>query len=212
MKVLKKEKQQIYSKWFTLVELIVAVIISSIVLTILMSFITTSMNEISYSNRQTEVLENINNFSTTMNNYKWSFEDIMIVIDNTGTWSDTILMTNEAKNEWILVGIVWKESLSLENSEILFNTIYEKHLAIRELNTLDISNIIASPESVFWLNFNKDKLFADLVMKDFQVVLYNTWAIIDTDLEVLINYKEGVDWESWQNITNDWVYSINMIF
>lgn len=212
MKVLKKEKQKTYDKWFTLVELIVAVIISSIVLTILMSFITTSMNEISYSNRQTEVLENINNFSTTMNNYKWSFEDVIVVIDNTASWSDTIMMTNEANNEWILVWIVWKDSLTLEDSEIDFNTIYEKHLAIRELNALDISNIIATPGMVLGLSFNKDKLFDDLVMKDFQVELYNTWAVINIDLEVLINYKEGVDGENWDNITNDWVYSINMIF
>jgi hypothetical protein len=65
---------------------------------------------------------------------------------------------------------------------------------------------------VLGLSFNKDKLFDDLVMKDFQVELYNTWAVINIDLEVLINYKEGVDGENWDNITNDWVYSINMIF
>jgi hypothetical protein len=64
--------------------------------------------------------------------------------------------------------------LTLEDSEIDFNTIYEKHLAIRELNALDISNIIATPGMVLGLSFNKDKLFDDLVMKDFQVELYNT--------------------------------------
>jgi type II secretory pathway component PulJ len=51
-------------------ELIVAVLIGALVLSILMSFITTSMNEITYSNKQTEVIEKINAFSTSINNYK----------------------------------------------------------------------------------------------------------------------------------------------
>lgn len=213
MKILKKKNSIYhYAAGFTLVELIVAVVISSIVLTILMSFITTSMNEITYSNKQTEVLDSINTFSTAMNNYKWSFEVTTMIIDKTGSWSDVIMLSNEEENEWILIGIVWKDTLALEATELNFNTIYEKHLAVRELTQADIVTLKATPESAYDLNFNEDKLFYELVMKDFQIGLYNNWAIIDADLDILINYKQGVDWENWENITNDWVYSINMNF
>ena len=170
------------------------------------------MNEITYSNKQTEVLDSINTFSTTINNYKWSFEEASIIIDKTWTWSDIIMLNNESQNEWILIGIVGKNTLKLEDTEWNFNTIYEKHLAIRELNEGDIVNLRATPENAYDLNFNEDKLFYELVMKDFQVGLYNSWAIIDANLDILINYKQGVDGENWDNITNDWIYSINMNF
>jgi len=55
---------------FTLSELIIAVLIGSLVLAILMNFIASSMNEITYSNNQTNTIEKINNFSTSINNYK----------------------------------------------------------------------------------------------------------------------------------------------
>jgi hypothetical protein len=65
---------------------------------------------------------------------------------------------------------------------------------------------------VYNLNFNKDKLFWELVMKDFQANSYNSWALIDTNLEILINYKDSVDGQKWDDISNDWIYGINLNF
>lgn len=197
---------------FTLAELIVAVLIWTLVLSILMSFITTSMNEISYSNRQTKVIEKINSFSTSVNNYKWTFAVSTVLVNNTGTWSDVLMLVNPEETEWIILGVVSGDSLELENLESDYELISKKYMGIRQLTTADIVTLKADPNTAFSLNFNEDKLFKDLIMKDFQAESYNWWAIIDTDLRILINYKESVDWEKWESITNDWIYKINMNF
>ena len=193
-------------------ELIVAVLIGALVLSILMSFITTSMNEITYSNKQTEVIEKINAFSTSINNYKWTFWSVAKLIDNSSTWSDVLIMTDPDDMEGIILWVVNESTLMLEQGQEQYETIYEKYLGIRPLTAADITSLNADPSSVYNLNFNKDKLFWELVMKDFQANSYNSWALIDTNLEILINYKDSVDGQKWDDISNDWIYGINLNF
>lgn len=222
MKFLKKEKTSshylkthISDAWyaaFTLAELIIAVLIGALVLSILMSFITTSMNEITYSNKQTEIIGQINNLSTTVNNYKWTFEDAQVLIDRTWTGSDVIMMTNPEQNEWIIIWVVDNTTLTLVESAGAYDTISEKYIWIRQLTQADIVSLNTSPNTVFDLNFNQDKLIHDLIMKDLQVTAYNSWSVLDTDLFILINYKDSIDWENWENVTNDWIYKVNMNF
>ena len=138
-----------------------------------MGFITTSMNEITYSNKQTEIIEKINSLSTTMNNYKGTFADATILINSTGTGSDIIMMTNPEESEGIIIGVVSEESMLLEQQESDYDTIYEKFIGTRQLTASDIIALNADPSSVFSLNFNKDKLLRGLVMKDFQATAYN---------------------------------------
>jgi len=177
-----------------------------------MNFIASSMNEITYSNNQTNTIEKINNLSTSINNYKWTFEIGTVLIDNTGTWSDVVMLTTPEESEWIMFWTVNPQSLTLEWSEQDFNRIYKKFLWVRQLTTLDISNLKWDPLTAYDLNFNEDKLFRDLIMKDFQVDAYNSWAVLNSSLSILINYKEWIDGEQWDQITNDWIYKINMSF
>ncbi len=197
---------------FTLTELIVAVLIGSLVLSILMSFISTSMNEITYSNKQTNIIEKVNTFSTSLNNYKWAFVNSEILIDKTWTWSDVVMMVNPEESEWILLGVVRDNTLSLEETSADYEKIYEKYLWIRQLTASDIVTLRWNPMTAYDLNFNKDKLFQDVFMKNFQAQLYNSWAILDTDLDILINYKDWINGQKWDEITNDWIYSVNIIF
>jgi len=197
---------------FTLSELIIAVLIGSLVLAILMNFIASSMNEITYSNNQTNTIEKINNFSTSINNYKWTFEIGTVLIDNTGTWSDVVMLTTPEETEWIIFWIVNPQSMTLESSEQQFNTIYEKFLWVRQLTAADIATLKWDTSVAYDLNFNKDKLFRDLIMKDLQVDTYNSWAILNSSLSILINHREWLNGEEWDKITNDWIYKINMSF
>ena len=209
MKFLKKGNNL---KAFTLAELIIAVLIGSLVLAVLMNFIATSMNEISYSNNQTNTIEKINDFSTSINNYKWTFETGQVLVDNIWTGSDIVMLTTPEETEWVILWVVDPNTMKLESSESNFSTIYEKYLWIRQVTEADIISLKSDSSVVYSLNFNEDKLYRDLIMKDFQVEVYNSWAILNASLDILINYKDGINGEQWSNITNDWIYKINMSF
>ncbi len=197
---------------FTLAELIIAVLIGTLVLAILMNFIATSMNEITYSNNQTNAIEKINNFSTSINNYKWTFETGRLLIDKAGTWSDVVILTTPEETEWILLWIVDSTNMKLESSEANYGTIYQKYLWVRQLTAADITNLNTDASGVYDLNFNEDKLYRDLIMKDLQVEVYNSGSVLNSSLSILINYKEWIKGEKWDNITNDWIYKINLTF
>lgn len=197
---------------FTLAELIIAVLIGTLVLAILMNFIATSMNEITYSNNQTNAIEKINNFSTSINNYKWTFETGRLLIDKAGTWSDVVILTTPEETEWILLWIVDPTNMKLESSEANYGTIYQKYLWVRQLTAADITNLNTDASGVYDLNFNEDKLYRDLIMKDLQVEVYNSGSVLNSSLSILINYKEWIKGEKLDNITNDWIYKINLTF
>lgn len=209
VKFLKKGNQQ---RAFTLVELIVAIIIWSLILSVLMSFIASTMNEITYSNKQTQVLEKINIFSTAINDYKWAFGEIDVLINNTGVGSDVLIMSNPEKTKWIILWVVSPENMLLEQTLGDYEKIYEKFIGVRQLTESDISNLDLDPSGVYDLQFNKDKLFRDLVIKDLQAQSYNSGAVIDINLDILINFKEWINGQNWESVTNDWIYTINMNF
>ena len=208
MKILDKK----ILKAYTLAELIVAVLISAIVLTVLMSFITTSMNEITFSNKQTNTISRVNDLTIQINNYRGAYSSWSILVDNSGTGSDVFLMKNSENTGWMILWVVSWDSLQLENSIQDYNTVYQKYLALRELSEPELIAVESTPSLIFDYTFNRDKIFDDIIVKDAQFELYNTWAVIDMWLDILLNYKEDIDWETWENVTNEWMYQLNLNF
>lgn len=199
-------------KAFTLAELIVAVVISAIVLTILVNFITTSMNEVTFSNRQTDVLANVNNLSIDLNNYRSAYGSWSVIYDKSWTGSDILLLRNSENDAWLIAWIVSSDSYTLENTQSAFETISQKHFAVRELSDIELVSVTANPSEVFTYTFNRDKVYEDIVLKDMQVEMYNSGAVIDVDFDILLNYKQWIDGERWDNVNNDWMYRMNLNF
>lgn len=177
-----------------------------------MSFITTSMNEITFSNKQTNTISRVNDLTIQINNYRGAYSSWSILVDNSGTGSDVFLMKNSENTGWMILWVVSWDSLQLENSIQDYNTVYQKYLALRELSEPELIAVESTPSLIFDYTFNRDKIFDDIIVKDAQFELYNTWAVIDMWLDILLNYKEDIDWETWENVTNEWMYQLNLNF
>jgi len=87
----------------TLVELVIAITISVIVMFFIGSFIANSLVEIADSNAEWRFQEDFVNFNGVLNNYKNIFLTGAIIVDNTWTWSDILVLTSLDKNAGIVL-------------------------------------------------------------------------------------------------------------
>ena len=62
------------------------------------------------------------------------------------------------------------------------------------------------------MEFFDDKLFDSLKVKDFQVDYYNSWTILNIDLELIQIYDSNLSWEKFESIYGQKYFNINLNF
>jgi prepilin-type N-terminal cleavage/methylation domain-containing protein len=86
----------------TLVELVIAITISVIIMFFIGNFIANSLAEIAESNVESRFQADFVDFNATMNNYRNVFLTGSILVDNTGTGSDILMLTSIDKSAGII--------------------------------------------------------------------------------------------------------------
>jgi len=197
------------SKWFTFVELMVALVLSSIIFLFLMNFISKTFTEISYSKNKTNIITQIYEFRDEIWDLREKYNSGFILINNESwTWSDVFLLRNNNVNKWwYIIAQVNSELLvidSLDNVDIIWN----KVLGLRKISKEEIDNLLVVPNWVYYYNFNKDEIYENIKLKDLQIDLFNTWSLIEMTLDINPVYKIKLDWEKYSEI---WTKSIEKI-
>lgn len=187
--------------WFTLVELIVSISISSIILMSIFYFISWNIEEIFLSKNKTEFYNDLNVFKNDINNisntyYSWSiFENI------SWTWSDILLLKSNESNHWFLIWVVDKNTMKLESWSLNYLTYTDKVLWYAKISSYDIDNINLNDLYVYDIYFHRDHLYENLKIRDFQVNLYNSWALIDIYISTIKNYNEEFENEKFSDLS-----------
>lgn len=198
-------------KWFTVIELVVAITISATILIFVMSFIASTFSEISYSNKKTQLLVNLYDFENKIKNIREKYLSWTILIDNNSwTWSDIILIRTQAwetNESWYLIAQIEKDTLKIDpNSNI--DNINEKYLALRKVNSLELNELIWNPSKVYDYNFNLDEIFEKVLLKDLQAVEYNSWTILEIEMDINLNYNPKLKWSSFKGLWSIYVEKI----
>ena len=191
-------------KAMTLVELIVAITISSIILLFLMNFISKVFGEISYSNKKTDAIKKIYSIENQFQNIEEVYSSWDILIDNnTASGADVLIFRNNANNWWYIVGIVDKNTFKLDWVNNV-STIWEKLLAFRKISSQELSELNSTPNKVYNYKFNLDELIPDLFFKNLQVEKYNTGTILELQFEINLDFKKDFInkkyWNYWLKI------------
>lgn len=180
------------NKWLTLVELVVAITISAIILLFLMNFIAWVFNEITYSKNKTKIITQIYEASDTIKELKQKYNSWSILIDNASwTWSDILLFRTwswETEKKWFIVAMVSNDNLKIDWSWNV-DIVWDKVLAYKKLSKKELDDLEVDSNKVYDFKFNRDKLFSDIKLKDFQVEKYNSWAIFEITLFINPSYK-----------------------
>lgn len=199
-------------KAFTLVELIVAVVISSIILVVVFSYVSETMRAISYSLKVSEFMTSYQDFTTQLDNYRKIYDYNEIVIDN-AKWdgNDVLLLTNWSQESWVLFGVVNAESMQLERN-VLYPIYNDKIIWYRELTQQDIIDIDSDAQVVYDYDFFRDKVFEDIKMKDFQALLFNSWSLVDLNLYVNMDYLPWLNGSDFIDISDEYIEKFNINF
>lgn len=199
--------------WFTLIELVVSVFISSILLMGIFYFLSENIEEIFLSNNKTSFYNDLNNFREKSlyisNNYNsW----VIFVNNNYWSWSDILLLTSKIKDDWYILWVVNREIMKLETWTILYNTYYNKVLWYTKVSSWEIANIYSSGWYIYNIAFNNDNLYNNLKIRDFQLDLYNSWSIINMDISFLLNYNNSLNNSNWIDLSWLELFKINLNF
>jgi hypothetical protein len=199
--------------WFTFVELIVSMVISSILLLSIFYFISANIEDIFLSNKKTWIYSSINDFRNEILPISSVYNSWTVIVNNPfWSWSDILLLTSKIKNDGYLVWVIKNTKLELLYSDyIKYNN---KSIWYTRISSWEIANIYANTWSLSTIIFNNDHIFSPLKIKDFHVDLYNSWSIINLEFSLLQNYSSNFDDIIWSDSRLKWTnfFKINLDF
>lgn len=193
---------------FTLIELIISIIISSIIFFIIFTFIVDSLNEIDYSNSRTELVNEVFSFRDKLNRFiKWGY------INMSEVWNsdfNTLMLKDLYSQEWVLFWVVDKDTYKLKKDYLYWNNV----IWYRLLSGTEIASIEADNQEIYNLSFFPDKLYNSLIVRDFDVDFFNSWAILDLDFSLMYFLNDSYIWESftWVVIKPEDIIKFNLNF
>ncbi len=199
-------------KWFTFTELIVAITISTILLIFIFKFVADTVNILSETTRKSRILVSFYEFVVRFDNYRNNFPVATIIKDfSQGYGYDVVLLKTFDNRVWVLFWVVNKSSMMLDGTWS-YNQFWPKIVWFRELTQSDITAITSNPDTVYTYNFFEDKVFPPLIMRNFQADLYNSGAIVDMNVWVVLSEFSWLEWTTWSQVPIADIYKVNLNF
>ena len=202
-------------KAFTLVELVVSIVLSSIIFLFLMNFISKTFSEIYYSNNKSKIIMEIYDFEDTIKNIREIYNSGAILKNNpSGTGSDILLFRTsiwENKKEWYIVAMISNDSLTIDWENNVDN-IWDKVLAYKKISSYELGLLSWDINEVYNFKFNRDKVFENIKLKDLQLEKYNTWAIFEAKFSLNPSYRKKLNWEKYSEIWTSEIEEIVLNF
>ncbi len=202
-------------KWFTFVELIVSIILSAIIFLFLMNFISKTFAEISYSKNKSKIITQIYEFESIINNIREKYSSGYILKNNESwTWSDILLLRSwvwEFKKQWYIFAMISNDNLTIDWSWNVDN-IGDKVFAYKNISEYEMDLLTSNLNNVYNFKFNRDKVFTELKLKDFQLDLYNNWGLIEAIFFINTLYRKSLDWKKYSEIWTENIEKILLTF
>jgi len=188
-------------------------LISSIILTSVFFFIAQNVDEINSSTNRTKFYSDFYNFRDKFIYYSNIYTSWSIIVDNTGsTWNDILLLQNDLGTDWIIFWVVDENTMKLESKKTAYNIYYNKSLWFKRVSWLELNAMKASTWYVYTIRFYEDNIYEQLKMRDLQMQMYNSWSIINVDLSILKEYNPEYMWWNWSTLKWQKFFKFNLNF
>lgn len=174
------------NKWFTIVELVISMsILWIIILWISFSLVRISEN-LSDANLKWNIFSDIKEFlydSYFFNYNSWKILSWSLLLYNDKTW--IIIWNFLDENNWYDYQII--------SNDLVYNKGYLWYFKVNE-NILP--NILNNSINVLSLSFNDGKIFKNILLKNFEIIPYNSERIFEINIEVFKNPMKNYFWQN----------------
>ncbi len=200
---------------FTLVELLVATIISSVVLIAIFAITSEILDEAVFTNKSVTSYSSLYDIEKKILKYKNIYSTWTILIDNASwVWSDVFIFLNSDNSEALLMWVVNNYSRRLV-PDTQYSIYWNNSLWFREvIGTWAINDMLVDPSIVYWtgIKFQVDKIYDDFVLRDMQMISYNSWKIKEVNFNVNLFFNKNLEWENWQYLPEDRLVDFTLDF
>lgn len=184
--------------WYTLIEIVMAVIISWLIIAWLGTLLQKLNWEIFNIQSQSTTFSSFSSFQNNFNTYKFKYQKSTVAIDNT-TWYDVLLLLNTWSQRWVLVWVVDKTSGSSNYLKLdpvsNYDIFWDKVLAMKELTVTQTQNAISNSWSVYSILFNDTNLYPDIKVDSFVINSYNNGSILELSMDILTKFYPSYIWK-----------------
>ena len=195
-------------KALTLVELVTSITIWSIILIVIIFFITSSIKELNIWNIKSASIDESFTFRDKINRFiKWWMNDFSLYW--TGV-NNTIVIQDDDLTSWIIIGVINNNTKKIQKEYIYGdNFLWYKKLSELELNDIETNSWV-----IYDYIFKDDKIFHNMVVKDFNADLYNLWEILDLNISIVNLFDNSNYWKNFTNVYFDPldIYEFNLVF
>ena len=195
---------------FTLIELVVSIVISTVVLVIVFAFTWDTIANLVDVNRKSDSLKEVYRLTTILSSHKWKYIVPEVLVDNAPwVWHDIYYMKDPAGTSWIIWAVIDTETSRIEDPA-KYPYYGNKILGYRLLSEPEITALEADNNIIYDFEFFEDKFFDAFKMKEFQLELYNSGALIESNIEIIPHYKNDLNNIEWSDIPKDDTIKLNI--
>ena len=191
---------------FTIVELMVSIVISVFLLWGIFYFMSETILGISRSSAQSNFLKDFYWFTTVLDT--WNLE---ILHDYASGSFDVGLLRDLDNQNGVLIWVVDQDTLRLSKTGSV-NTYHDSVLWYRSLSNSEIISIDTDSTVIYDYTFFPDKLFSRFNLQNFQLLEYNSGAIVEMSLYISPNYNLNYHGQSWLNLPQDEIFEYSLVF
>jgi hypothetical protein len=117
----------------------------------------------------------------------------------------------ENKKEWYIFAMISNDLLTIDWTGNV-DYIGDKVLAYKKISSTEIGKLNNDINNVYNFKFNRDKIFEDIKLKDFQLELYNTWSLFEAKFLINPFYRKKLDWQKYSEIWTSQIEEIVLNF
>lgn len=207
---------------FTIIELLIAILISFIVISGFSYFVIQLNDEIQSASDTSEMYTSLTSFIQKMNNISKDYASYQIIQpSNTDTYGN-VLFTNTGATTGTLLWVAYKNSLTGKYSVDNPSNFYyysDKNLFLQTLSSSQIAAIKADQNYIYTMNIQSDAIFSPLIVNKFRVTQYGSGpsngTILDFSLNLYRQFDSAYEWVDIRDISMKKsidVIPINLVF
>lgn len=183
------------NKALTLAELLVSLAISAALFGIVIFFTMTNVNELANNQAKTNTMREVISIQDILNNFILSWYDEITIINQDLDWTysktnpnpnDILLLYNSDNNSWIMLWIV-----NIDTRKIQKHYVYwENFIWYRDLTEEEFNEINLDKQLLYDKEFQLDKIFNKIFIKDFDLQKYNWEKLLDMNISIVKKLKD----------------------